>query len=149
MRYPSIYYVFFLMTAFALQGCGGDGGSSSDNSIQLDLPFDYAIGNTSLDTNSAGGTVYVSVGAYGAHFLPFSGDPIGDAKSNMTGWFVQDKSELTELAGLGGNGNGVFDTGESCGFWGGMAGEEIYKSYTYLYLVNGRNSNSRDIKCWP
>ena len=133
MPYLSKYYVLLLIAVFTIQGCGGSGGSSSNEPIQLDLPFSYNIGSTTLETNTAGGTVYVSVGSYGAHYLPFSGDPIGDAKANMAGWFVNNKSDLIELTGTGGNGDGVCDPGESCGFWGGMDGGEISnRTPTYI-----------------
>jgi len=124
MRYQNrnLILAIYFGAITLVTGCGDN---NSGDLLLLDLPFNYTVGATSLEITTAGGPIYVSVGAYGGHFNPFSGDPIGDAKSNLQGYFVSDTTELSELPSSGGNGNGVCDTGEACGFWGGTMGEEI------------------------
>jgi len=82
----------------AVAACGGDDGGggtgSSDDLLPLQLPFEYTVGERTLEVPTSGGTVHVSIGPFGAHFQPLSGDPIGDAKSNLIGWFAGDSTEL-------------------------------------------------------
>ncbi|MDH3715660.1 MAG: hypothetical protein OET44_17630 [Gammaproteobacteria bacterium] len=99
-----------LCGAFLLASCGGGsgGGSGSDPEIlPLMLPFTYTVGARALEVLTDGGTIHVSICPYGAHFQPLSGDPIGDAKSNLIGYFARDRTELVELAGGGSNENGI------------------------------------------
>ena len=109
--------------AFALGSCSG-GGDEQDLGpmIQTDLPFVYTVGPKALHVSTAGGTVYVHLGAYGAHFMPHTGHASGDLKSNLAGFLVPDIASLTELAG---DGDGVCEPGETCGFDGGAGGANI------------------------
>ncbi|MDH3452378.1 MAG: hypothetical protein OEN20_08155, partial [Gammaproteobacteria bacterium] len=116
--------------AILVAGCGGsdgDGGGKGDGDeiLPLTLPFEYTVGAQALQVPTAGGTVHVSIGPYGAHFQPLSGDPIGDAKSNLIGFFAADNAGLAELTGTGGNDDGLCDSGETCAFWGGLNGEHV------------------------
>ena len=82
----------------------------------LDLPFDYSIppGSSRLEApTSDGNPVYVSIGPYGAHFQPLTGDPSGEAKANFVGFLVSGDEEMEELVG---NGNGHRDPGEVWGY---------------------------------
>ena len=82
----------------------------------LDLPFAYSIpsGGSRLEAPTAGGSPnYVSLGPYGAHFGPLTGDPSGEAKANFVGFMVEDDSEMEELVG---NGNGIREPGETWGY---------------------------------
>ncbi|MDH3630699.1 MAG: hypothetical protein OER98_06215 [Gammaproteobacteria bacterium] len=111
-------------------GSGGGGGNDPPPStmvpFEADLPFNYSFGMRTLNVITPGGqTIYVSVGSFGAHFIPMSGDLLGDFKSNLIGLFAYNRNELAELPGTGGNDNGICDSGESCAFWGGLSGERI------------------------
>jgi hypothetical protein len=88
----------------------------------LALPFEYALDTEHLVAPSPGGPVYVSVGPYGAHFSPLTGHAQGNAKGDLVGFFTPTRSELTEIEG---NGDGVCDTGERCGFFGEVDGSLI------------------------
>lgn len=93
----------------------------------LDLPFEYSIppGGSRLEAPTADGHPgYISLGPYGAHFLPSTGDPAGEAKANLTGFLVKDDSEMEELVG---NGNGVRDPGETWGYpiGGDLSGDRV------------------------
>lgn len=140
MKPISQIYVFLIITALlvmvtGLNACGGGGGSSGDTgTIVLDMPFAYDLGTTNLELTSGTGTIYVSVGAFGAHFDPFSGDLLGDFKSNLIGFYAKDSSGLDELIGTGGNDDGICDMGESCGFFGGATGDVI-RSRTPTYTA--------------
>lgn len=81
----------------------------------LDLPFasNVPIGGTRLEAPSPGGTVWISLGPYGAHFGPLTGDPSGEAKANFVGFLAEDDSDLEELVG---DGDGVREPGETWGF---------------------------------
>jgi hypothetical protein len=82
----------------------------------LDLPFDYSIpaGSSRLEAPTADGhPVYVSVGPYGAHFQPLTGDPSGEGKANFVGFLVSGDEEMEELVG---NGDGHRDPGEVWGY---------------------------------
>jgi hypothetical protein len=85
----------------------------------LTLPFDYVAGASALTAPTAGGPVHVSVGPYGAHFSPLTGHAWGDTKGNLMGFFTERRSELTELLG---DGDGLCETGDRCGFYGGSDG---------------------------
>jgi hypothetical protein len=129
-----------------LTACGGGGGSSDDDIdiLPLQLPFEYTIGARTLEVPTNGGTVHISVGPFGAHFQPLSGDPIGDAKSNLIGWFARDSTELLEVPSSGGNGNGNCDSGEICAFWGGLGGDQIRAHIpTYIAPVAGKLTHLR------
>jgi hypothetical protein len=117
----------FLLVIVSPAGCASSSGGGGGGDISpLALPFPYTLGTRSLRSVTPGGkTIYISVGSFGAHFIPMSGDPLGDMKSNLVGLFARDSSELSELPGTGGNGDGNCDAGEQCGFWGGPNGEEI------------------------
>jgi len=144
----------------AIAACGGDdsgggGTGSGDDVLPLRLPFEYTVGERTLEVPTSGGTVHVSIGPFGAHFQPLSGDPIGDAKSNLIGWFAGDSTELAELSGTGGNGDGNCDNGESCGFWAGPGGNlirdriptyiaPVAASLTRLRLNNGPDATYFD-----
>ncbi|MCK5394765.1 MAG: hypothetical protein KAJ32_02175 [Gammaproteobacteria bacterium] len=134
----SQFYKLFLITVLlamvtGLNACGGGSGSDA-GTIVTDLPFAYDLGTTNLELTAGTGTIYVSVGAFGAHFDPFSGDLLGDLKSNLIGYYAKDNSGLEELLGLGGNDDGVCDAGETCGFLGGLTGN-IIRSRIPIYTA--------------
>ncbi len=113
---------------FALLGQDAGAWKIVGNQTQaLDLPFAYTIpsGGSRLEAPTADGSPsYVSIGPYGAHFLPLSGDPSGEAKANFVGFLVQDDSEMEELEG---NGNGIRDPGETWGYplGGDLTGDRV------------------------
>ena len=125
--------ISIVLLSIAGVGCGSDGNDGVNGSTPpiiipfvADLPFSYSYGTRTLEVGTPGGqTIYVSVGSFAAHFIPMSGDLLGDFKSNLIGLFAYDRDELAELPGTGGNGDGVCDDGESCAFWGGLSGEHI------------------------
>lgn len=124
------FYKFHLIAVLlamviGLNACGGGGGDGDTATIVTDLPFAYELGTTNLELTAGTGTIYVSVGAFGAHFNPFSGDLLGDFKSNLLGLYAKDNSGLEELTATGGNDDGICDIGESCGFYGGPTGDVI------------------------
>jgi hypothetical protein len=131
---------------FLLAGCGGNGGGpgSDPDILPLTLPFSYTVGAQALEVPTSGGTLHVSIGPYGSHFQPLSGDPIGDAKSNLIGYFGIDATELVDVPGGGSNDDGICDTGESCAFWGGLNGEHIRSRIpTYIAPVAARLTHLR------
>lgn len=100
---------------------------------EFDLPFDYNLGTYYLEIPVAvgtpnQGTIYASVGGFGAHFGPLTGHSYGDAKSNIAGYYVPTVRDMVELK------NGIDGTlgvcepdiaDEICGFYGGTSGEII------------------------
>ena len=127
----SITLIALLSLCFSmllLSACSGGGGDMAAPAV--DLPFAYTIGTNSLEISTeAGKVVYASPGAFGAHFNPFSGDVLGDAKSNFMTFFARSRRDLTELAG---DGDGECDEGETCGYWGGLSGD-IIRQQTPVY----------------
>ncbi len=126
--------ISIFLLCIASVGCGGSNGGGNDtppptlteDSFEADLPFNYTFGSRALEVGTPGGQIiYVSVGSYGGHFMPMSGDLLGDLKSNLIGLFVNSRNELVELPESGGNDDGICDEGESCAFWGGLSGEHI------------------------
>ena len=81
----------------------------------LDLPFASTVapGGARLEAPTPGGPVWVSLGPYGAHFGPLTGDPSGEAKANFVGFLAEDDGDMQELEG---NGNGIREPGEVWGF---------------------------------
>ena len=102
---------------FALLGLEADVWKIIGNQTPaLDLPFAYTIppGGSRLEAPTADGhPSYVSLGPYGGHFFPLTGDPSGEAKANFVGYLVEDDSEMEELVG---NGNGIREPGETWGY---------------------------------
>lgn len=92
----------------------------------LDLPFAYTIppGASRLEAPTPGGLVWVSIGPYGAHFGPLTGDPSGEAKANFVGFLAEDDGDMEELVG---DGDGVREPGETWGFpvGGDLTGDAI------------------------
>ncbi len=93
----------------------------------LDLPFAFSIppGGSRLEAPTADGNPnYISIGAYGTHFLPGGGDPSGESKANFAGFLVEGDSEMEELVG---NGDGIRDPGETWGYpiGGDLTGDRI------------------------
>lgn len=93
----------------------------------LDLPFAYTIpsGGSRLEAPTADGNPnYVSLGPYGGHFFPLTGDPSGEAKANFVGFLTDDDSEMEELDG---NGNGIREPGETWGYpvGGDLTGDRV------------------------
>lgn len=85
----------------------------------LDLPFESTLppGASRAEAPTVDGhPVYVSLGPYGAHFPPLTGDPSGEAKANFIGYLAGGDDELDELVG---DGDGVREPGE---VWGYPAG---------------------------
>ena len=130
-----VFGISIFLLSIAGVSCGSGGNNSPtlpmDPSVPMEpfvaaLPFNYSFGARTLEVDTPGGqTIYVSVGSYGAHFIPMSGDLLGDLKSNLIGLFAYSRNELAELPGTGGNDDGICDNGESCAFWGGLSGEHI------------------------
>jgi len=93
----------------------------------LDLPFDSTIppGGSRAEAPTADGhPVYVSLGPYGGHFPPLTGDPSGEAKANFIGYLAGGDDELDELVG---DGDGVREPGEIWGYpaGGDLSGERV------------------------
>ncbi len=116
------------LACFLMAGCSGD--SSGDSDLTLRLPFDYTIGSNSLLIPTEGGELYVSIGPYGSHFSPLTGHLHGDAKANFIGYLVQYRSDLNELPGTGGNGNGTCEPAEQCAYWGEVDGSGIISRFS-------------------
>jgi hypothetical protein len=95
--------------------------------------------DTRLHVATPGGTVYVSLGPFGAHFGPLTGHMFGDGKPNLVGFLAADESELDELIGDGsGNDNGTCEPGEACAYWGGLDGSLIRdRTPTYVAPHDG------------
>jgi hypothetical protein len=82
----------------------------------LDLPFEYTVepGVSRLVALTADAEPnYVSLGPYGAHFGPLTGDPSGEGKANFIGFLVSGDSEMEELVG---DGDGIREPGELWGY---------------------------------
>jgi len=82
----------------------------------LDLPFVSTVppGGARLEAPTAAGQpVYVSIGPYGGHFGPLTGDPSGEAKANFVGFLAEDDGDMEELEG---DGDGIREPGEIWGF---------------------------------
>lgn len=81
----------------------------------LDLPFASTLepGTGRLVAPTPAGPVWVSIGPYGAHFPPLTGDPSGEAKANFVGYLAEDDGDMEELVG---NGDGIRQPGEVWGF---------------------------------
>ncbi len=81
----------------------------------LDLPFASTVsaGGARLEAPTPSGPVWVSIGPYGGHFGPLTGDPSGEAKANFVGFLAEDDGDMEELEG---NGNGIREPGEVWGF---------------------------------
>ncbi len=81
----------------------------------LDLPFVSTAppGGARLEAPTPGGTVWISIGPYGTHFGPLTGDPSGEAKANFVGFLAEDDGDMEELLG---NGDGIRQAGETWGF---------------------------------
>ena len=113
---------------FALLGQEAGVWKISGNQVPgLDLPFAYSIpsGGTRLEAPTPDGSPnYVSLGPYGGHFFPLTGDPSGEAKANFVGFLVDDDSEMEELVG---NGNGIREPGETWGYplGGDLTGDRV------------------------
>jgi hypothetical protein len=91
---------------------------AGNGSSGIDLPFVYTPNpNGTLEVTAPGGTIWVSVGPYGAH----TGHVNGDAKTNLMGFFSDGYREMVDL----GDGDGVRDPGEPWGFYGGPDGALI------------------------
>ena len=90
-----LLYFSVMLLASCSSGNTGSGGAGVP---VVDLPFSYTIGASSLEISSAaGGVVYASPGAFGAHFNPFSGDVLGDAKSNFMTFFARSSRDRPQL----------------------------------------------------
>lgn len=88
---------------FALVALEPGGWMVVGNQAQaLDLPF---VSTVSADgarleaPTEDGRSVYISIGPYGAHFGPLTGDPTGEAKANFVGFLAEDDSDMEELEG--------------------------------------------------
>ncbi|MCU0305844.1 MAG: hypothetical protein MUC56_17465 [Thermoanaerobaculales bacterium] len=81
----------------------------------LDLPFASTAppGAGRLVAPTPGGPVWVSIGPYGGHFGPLTGDPSGEAKANFVGFLAEDDGDMEELLG---DGDGIREPGETWGF---------------------------------
>ena len=94
----------------------GEWKIAGNQAAALDLPFASIIspGGTRLEAPTAAGQpVYVSIGPYGAHFMPLTGDPSGEAKANFAGFLAKDDDDMEELEG---DGDGIREPGEIWGF---------------------------------
>ena len=92
----------------------------------LDLPFVSTVsaGGARLEAPTPGGPVWVSIGPYGGHFGPLTGDPSGEAKANFVGFLAEDDGDMEELEG---NFNGIREPGEVWGFpvGGDLTGDAV------------------------
>jgi hypothetical protein len=82
----------------------------------LDLPFMSTVSTDGARLEAPtedGRPVYISIGPYGAHFGPLTGDPSGEAKANFVGFMAQDDSDMEELDG---DFDGVREPGEVWGY---------------------------------
>jgi len=89
---------------------------AGNQAAALDLPFASIVspGGTRLEAPTAAGQpVYVSIGPYGGHFMPLTGDPSGEAKANFAGFLAEDDGDMEELEG---DGDGIREPGEIWGF---------------------------------
>lgn len=103
---------------------------------EFDLPFPYALGAEHLlvpaGSGPTAGTLYLSLGGWGAHFGPLTGHLEGNGKADMFAHYVAATTDLTELENAVGGTLGVCEvdlvwsgTDELCGFWGGLSGDII------------------------
>jgi hypothetical protein len=102
-----------------IPGCGGSGGRAGEGEADIlprRLAFNYTIGSDAQLVPTKGGTLHVSIGPQGAHFLPLSGDLLGETKVNSIGYIARYRSEMNELVGTGGDDDGVCNPGESCAY---------------------------------
>lgn len=111
----------------AIVGLAGDEWKVTGNQAPgLDLPFAYTIpsGSSRLEAPTPGGTVWVSLGPYGGHFGPLTGDPSGEAKANFVGFLAEDDTDMQELVG---DGDGIREPGETWGFpiGGDLTGDAV------------------------
>jgi hypothetical protein len=88
---------------------------AGNQSPGLDLPFGSTVspGGARLEAPTPGGPVWVSIGPYGGHFGPLTGDPSGEAKANFVGFLAEDDGDMEELEG---DGDGIREPGEVWGF---------------------------------
>jgi len=105
----------------ALPACGDCGGTNQPPEdftplqLGMDLPFTYAAMDRDLEvTNTSGGKLRVHIGPFGTHGPAFTGHPEGDLKANWQGFWVQGRSEMTELAEDSDH-DGICEPGERCG----------------------------------
>ena len=105
------------------------------------MPFSHTVGLDSLEIPTPGGTVYGSISSWGAHFMPITGHAHGDPMIKMKGYPTRGDEEIDELVG---DGDGVCESGETCGFWEGDGGERI-RSRTPVYTAP---LNGRIVKVW-
>jgi hypothetical protein len=83
------------------------------NQISHDLPYvNYAVGSEHVLIGTVGGSIYASVGTWGAHSPGHTGNFNGNAKADWVGLYAASHAQLTELSG---DGNGVCEPGETCG----------------------------------
>ncbi|MGE0641010.1 MAG: hypothetical protein AB7P46_12135, partial [Thermoanaerobaculia bacterium] len=95
---------------------GGHWRITGNQHPALDLPFDYTVApgvSRILAPTADAEPVYVSLGPYGAHFGPLTGDPSGEAKANFIGFLVAGDAEMEELEG---DFDGVREPGELWGY---------------------------------
>jgi hypothetical protein len=99
---------------------------TGNQSPGLDLPFvsTVAMDGARLEAPTPGGPVWVSIGPYGGHFLPLTGDPSGEAKANFVGFLAEDDGDMEELEG---DGDGIREPGEVWGFpvGGDLTGDAV------------------------
>ncbi|MEO8198551.1 MAG: hypothetical protein ABI689_17700, partial [Thermoanaerobaculia bacterium] len=98
---------------------------AGDHQPAFDLPLvTDPVGplDTTLRVSTPGGKVYVSLAPFGAHFQPLTGHAYGNAKPDLAGFLIENESELDELIG---DGDGVCEAGETCGYWGGFDGSLV------------------------
>jgi hypothetical protein len=93
----------------------------------LDLPFVSTVASDGARLEAPTGSglpVYVSLGPYGAHFGPLTGDPSGEAKANFVGFLAEDDGDMEELDG---DFDGVREPGEVWGFpiGGDLTGDAV------------------------
>lgn len=86
------------------------GGDCNNEAVTHDIPFSYTLESDHLKLASG---IKLSLGPWGAHVMPYTGHPIGNAKADFQGLYAWTLSELTELTPS--NGNGTCETGETCG----------------------------------
>ncbi len=98
---------------FALEPAGWRIIGNQSPGLDLPLASTRPPGGARLEAPTPGGPVWISLGPYGAHFGPLTGDPSGEAKANFVGFLAEDDSDLEELLG---DGDGVREPGETWGF---------------------------------
>jgi len=93
----------------------------------FDLPFVSTVApdGARLEAPTEDGRpVFISIGPYGGHFGPLTGDPSGEAKANFVGFLAEDDGEMEELEG---DFDGVREPGEVWGYpvGGDMTGDAV------------------------